>query len=275
MAALMPPIRFADAEIFHARLRPHGLRFRYRVLALFIDIDRINEANDLPFLSVRKFNLFGFREADHGRRDGTPLRDHIDRLHADAALDSPHHVTLICFARVLGYVFNPIATYCCTDAEGRTTSIVYEVRNTFGEHHTYLFRVATDDAGVVAPHECDKLFYVSPFMDMPLRYRFMTSPPENDRFRLKIIERDHDGVVLTALMSARAFAPTRVALLRRLASMPLAGLSVLAGIHWQALRLWLRGHHLRPRPHPPAPVSMGEPGAFSLATTDGSRSRHA
>lgn len=275
MAALMPPIRFADADIFHARLRPHGLRFRYRVLALFVDIDRIGQGAPLPFFSTSGFNLFGFREADHGPRDGSPLRAHIDRLHEDAQLARPHQVTLICFARILGYVFNPIATYCCSDAEGRTTSIVYEVRNTFGEHHTYLVPVSEGPDGHVAPHECDKLFYVSPFMDMPLRYRFLTTPPGDGNFRLKIIERDRDGVVLTALMSVRAFAPNRAALLRRLTATPLAGFKVLAAIHWQAWRLWWRGHRLRSRPAPPAPVSIGEAGAFSLSTADETRSRHA
>lgn len=275
MAALIPPIRFADADIFHARLRPHGLRFRYRVLALFVDIDRIDQSAEVPFFSINGFNLFGFSETDHGPRDGLSLRNYIDSLHDDAELSRPHHVTLVCFARIFGHVFNPISTYCCTDAEGRKTSLVYEVRNTFGEQHTYLFPVSDGPDGNVAPHECDKLFYVSPFMDMPLRYRFLTTPPSDGEFRLKIIERDHDGVVLTALMSARAFVPNRAALLLRLACTPLAGFKVLVGIHWQAWRLWLRGHRLRPRPAPPAPVSIGEAGTYSLSTADGTRSRHA
>lgn len=275
MAALTPPISFADAEIFHARLRPHGLRFRYLVLALFVDVDRLDEKVALPFFSVGRFNLFAFSPADHGPRDGSPLRDYIDRLHRDAGLARPERITLVCFARLLGYVFNPIATYCCADAEGRTTSIIYEVRNTFGEHHSYLFPVSECAEAGVNAHECDKLFYVSPFMDMPLRYRFLTTPPQRGDFSLKIIERDREGVVLTALMRARAFAPTRTALLGRLAATPLAGFKVLAGIHWQALRLWLRGHRLRPRPLPPALVSMGETGEYTRPTAHAQSATHA
>jgi DUF1365 family protein len=275
MAAMTGPIALADAEIFHARLRPHGLRFRYRVLALLVDINRLEEAPGLPFFSVGGFNLLGFDPADHGPRDGSPLRDYIDRIHREAGLARPERVTLICFARLLGYVFNPIATYCCADAAGRATSVVYEVRNTFGEHHTYLFPVSgAEDAGIGA-HECDKLFYVSPFMDMPLRYRFLMSPPQDGDFSLKIIERDRDGVVLTALMRARAFAPTRINVLRRLAASPLAGFKVLAGIHWQALRLWMRGHRLRPRPRPPAAVSMGEAGEYTHSNRRDQSVRHA
>lgn len=275
MAAMTPPVRLAAADVFHARLRPHGLRFRYAVLALFVDLDRLGEGAGLPFFSVGRFNLFGFYPADHGPRDGSSLRAYIDRLHGAAGLARPHGITLVCLARVLGYVFNPIATYCCTDAQGRTTSLIYEVRNTFGERHTYLFPVREGADGTVGAHECDKVFYVSPFMDMPLRYRFLTAPPHGDDFHLKIIERDHEGVVLTALMRARAFAPTRAALLLYLAATPLAGFKVLAAIHWQALRLWLKGHRLRPRPAPPPDVSTGEAGEFSLPPADIPSSRHA
>jgi hypothetical protein len=215
--------------------------------------------------SIGRFNLLGFAARDHGPCDGTSLRAHIDRLHAEASLPRPQRVTLVCFPRILGFVFNPIATYVCGDAQGRTTSVVYEVRNTFGERHSYVMPTQDDGAGGVAPHECDKIFYVSPFMDMPLRYRFRLSPPRDGGFALKIIERDHDGVVLTALMRAQAFEPTAAAVLARLAAMPLLGFKVLAAIHWQALRLWLRGHRLRPRPQPPAPVSRDAPGAYTLS----------
>jgi DUF1365 family protein len=275
MAEVDAPIRFADAEVFHARLGPKGLRFRYRVLALFVDLDRMDETAPIPLFSVGRFNLFGFNAADHGPRDGSSLRAHIDRLHRDAGLARSHQITLTCFPRILGHVFNPIATYACADATGRTTSVVYEVRNTFGEHHTYLMPVRSDADGTVAPHECDKLFYVSPFMDMPLRYRFRIAPPRDGAFSLKIIERNREGVVLTALMQARTFVPTRAALLRRLIATPLAGFKVLAGIHAQALRLWFRGHRIRPRPIPPPPVSLGVTGAYSSSTAQISGHDHA
>ena len=266
MAALERPVVFADAEIFHARLRPHGLTFRYSALAIFVDIDRLDQPAHIPFFSIGRFNLLSFDARDHGGRDGETLRSYIDRLHDEASLPRPQRVTLVCFPRILGFVFNPIATYACADAQGRTTSVVYEVRNTFGERHVYIMPVSEDDDGFVAPHECDKLFYVSPFMDMPLRYRFRLSPPRGGAFRLKIIERDHDGVALTALMRADAFEATASALLGRLAATPLLGFKVLAAIHWQALRLWLRGHHVRPRPQPPAPVSREAPGEYTLSS---------
>jgi len=264
MAPLTPAVRFADAEVFHARLRPHGLRFRYSVLALIVDIDRLSEAVALPFFSLARFSVFGFREKDHGPRDGTSLRRYIDRVHAEHALPRPHRVVLTCFPRIFGYVFNPISTYSGFDHDGRLKSVVYEVRNTFGQHHSYAFAVVPDQDGHVPAHECDKVFYVSPFMDMPLRYRFLFQPPADDHFALRIIERDHGGVVLTALMPARVFEATRSALLRRIIRSPFAMVKVLAGIHWQAVRLWLGGHHIRPRPQPPdIAVSRDLSGGFS------------
>ena len=263
MAAMTPAIQFADADVFHARLRPHGLRFRYHVLALFIDLDRLDEAHHIPFFSVGRFNLFGFDRADHGLRDGTSLRIYLDQLHRDAGLDLPARITLTCFPRILGVVFNPISVYTCWNGAGIVTSVAYEVRNTFGEHHTYIMPVTQGADGRIEPHECDKIFYVSPFMDMPMRYRFLLLPPEQGQLSLKIVERDHDGVVLTALIQALAFVPTRAALLARLAKTPLMGFKVMISIHVQALRLWLKGHRIRTRAAPPQPVSMGAAGGYS------------
>lgn len=275
MAALSPAIQFADAEIFHARLGPNGLRFRYSMLAVVVDLDRLNEATPIPFFSLGRFNLFGFYSSDHGPRDGSCLRAHVDKLHAEAGLARPDSIVLICFPRILGYVFNPISIYCCRDSRGRTTGVVYEVRNTFGQHHTYLMPVHERADGAVTPHECDKLFYVSPFMDMPLRYRFLLAPPRNGFFNLKIIERGHDGVVLTAMMRAKGFSPTRSELARRIVAMPLAGFKGLAAIHWQALRLWWRGHAVRPRPELPPPVSVDQSGRFSVNDSSLSKSTNA
>jgi hypothetical protein len=253
-SALGAAVLFCDADVFHARLRPNGLRFRYAVTSLLIDLDRARTAApSIPFFSIGRFNLFGFDARDHGQRDLAALRAHVDQTHAASGLARPDRVVLSCFPRLMGFVFDPLSVYVGYDALGRPMSAIYEVRNTFGERHSYVVGLsrAFDDAP--ASHECDKVFYVSPFMDMALRYRFWLTPPSSEGYAVKIIERDSAGVVLTALMSARPFAATARALLARLARTPLLGFKVLAAIHWQALRLWLRGHALRPRP--PAPVA--------------------
>lgn len=262
--ALSAPLVFCDAQVFHARLRPHGLRFRYAVTSLLVDLDRLDEADRISALfSVGRFNLFGFDARDHGQTDAASLRAHVDDVHAATGLARPARVVLSCFPRLLGFVFDPLSIYVGYDARGRATSAIYEVRNTFGERHSYVTALSTQADGLPAPHEIDKLFYVSPFMDMALRYRFLLTPPCAEGFAVKIIERDRDGVVLTALMQARAFAPSAGALLARVLRTPLMGFKVLAAIHWQALRLWAKGHRLRARPPAPEPVSARRPGLFT------------
>ena len=95
MAALAPAIRFADAEVCHARLGARGVRFRYSVLALFVDIDRLDEAHAIPLFSIGRFNLFGFYPADHGPNGKSSLRTYIDRIHVEAGFLRPQRVVLI------------------------------------------------------------------------------------------------------------------------------------------------------------------------------------
>ena len=265
MAALMlPAIRFFRSKVFHARLRPHPHRFSYTVLSMLIDLDRLDEAhNQRSVFSVGGFNILGFSPADHGPCDGSALRPHIEALLAKAGTgQAPHRLLLLAFPRLFGIVFNPISVYYCYDRADRLTALVYEVRNTFGQIHSYVAPVALTATGDVPAHERDKLFYVSPFMDMPLRYRFLIDDP-GETFRLKIIERDAQGPVLTALMKGDALPDSSAAMLRAAFASPLFGFKVMIGIHWQALKLWLKGHHLRPRPAPPARASFDEPGLFT------------
>lgn len=257
-------VAFYDSKVFHARLRPHAHRFSYSVLSLVIDLDRLREADAMSRLfSIGRFNLLSLSPRDHGPCDGSDLRAHVDRLLAAQGLARPQRVLLMCMPRIAGFGFNPLSVYYALDGQDRVAQIVYEVRNTFGERHSYVMQ-PDETAERPAPHEADKIFYVSPFMDMALRYRFLTQAP-GEALSVKIVERDAQGVVLTALLSGKAFQPTTPALLRRALSSPLLGLKVMAGIHWEALRLWLKGHGLRPRPAAPAPHSFNEPGPYSHA----------
>lgn len=263
-------VTFYDAKVFHARLRPHAHRFTYSVLSLVLDLDRLAEANEAsPLFSVGRLNLLSFRPKDHGPRDGSDLRAHADALLLGNGCARPARVLLLCMPRIAGLGFNPLSVYYCLDAEDRLSALIYEVRNTFGEHHSYVVRAATDGMDT-PPHDVDKIFYVSPFMDMALRYRFLTQAP-GETVSLKIIERDTHGVVLTALLSGKVFEANFLSLLRRALSSPLLGVKVMAGIHWEALRLWLKGHRLRPRPAPPDASSFDKPGPFSQShNTQGS-----
>ena len=243
--------------VMHARLKPMGHRFSYRVMSLLIDLDRLDEADRLsPLFAVNRAALYSFHEADHGERDGTSLRAYAQRCAAGRGIDlSGGRVTLLCYPRLFGYTFNPLSVYFCYRADAALALMIYEVRNTFGDVHAYVLPVQPGDisrAGL--RQEQDKLFYVSPFIEMAMRYRFRISPPGED-VKLRILETDRDGPVLAATFAGRRRALTSPALLRSFAALPLLTFKIIAAIHWQALRLWLKGARLVPRSRPQAGIA--------------------
>ena len=187
-------------NVMHARLKPMGHRFSYRVMSLLIDLDRLGEADTQSKLfGVNRAALYSFRESDHGGRDGASLRAYVQRVATEKGADlTGGRVLLLCYPRLLGYTFNPLSVYYCYAAGGELALLIYEVRNTFGDIHSYVMPVLpgeASDAGI--RQEQDKLFYVSPFIDMAMRYRFRVSPPGDD-VKLRILETDAEGPLLAA-----------------------------------------------------------------------------
>jgi DUF1365 family protein len=122
------------------------------------------------------------------------------------------------------------------------------VRNTFGDIHSYVLPVKPGEASAAGiRQQQDKQFYVSPFVEMAMRYHFRILPPA-DTVRLRILETDREGPLLAATFSGRRHALTTMALLRSFIALPLLTLKIVAAIHWEALRLWLKGARLVPRP---------------------------
>jgi uncharacterized protein len=247
-----------DGQVMHARMKPKTHRFTYSAYSLVIDIDRLQEAgcNALLF-SVGRFNLLSFNEKDHGPGDGSSLAVHARKLFRDAGLvTEPKRILLLCYPRVLGFTFNPIAVYFAYNNTERLIGVIYEVRNTFGEMHTYVAPV--DDGELTEAglrQERDKLFYVSPFMDMPMRYRFRVRPPSDD-VALRILETDDAGPILAASFIGRQADLTNASILSAFLRIPLLTLKVVGGIHWEAMKLWFKGIRFFSRPPPPPKVSV-------------------
>jgi uncharacterized protein len=239
-------------EVMHARLKPIGHRFSYRVMSLMIDLDRLSEADRQSRLfGVNRAALYSFHEKDHGMRDGSSLRAYAQRCAAEHGIDlSGGRVRLLCYPRLFGYTFNPLSVYFCYRADGKLALMIYEVRNTFGDIHAYVLPVKpgeTSAAGIRQQQE--KSFYVSPFVEIAMRYHFRISPP-GDNVKLRILETDREAPLLAATFHGRRRALTTPALLRSFFSLPLVTLKIVAAIHWEALRLWLKGVRLVPRPNP-------------------------
>lgn len=255
------PARFYVGTVMHARLKPVSHRFSYRVFSLLVDLDRLDAAGRLsPLFGVDRPGLVAFHQRDHGagapgRRDDT-LRRHVDALLAAAGVARPARVRLLAYPRVLGFVFNPISVYFAEDAAGRPLALIHEVRNTFGEMHTYVCPVGPGEYGPEGiRQERAKLFYVSPFVDMAMRYRFRVLPP-GEAVRLRILETDADGPLLAASFCGRQRAVTTASMLGLLAALPLLTLKVVAGIHFEAARLWFKGVAFFHRPAHPGPASL-------------------
>lgn len=248
-------------HVMHTRPGAHRHRFRYRVVSLLLDLDELDLVDRrLAAFSVERANLFSFYGRDHGARDGSPLRPWIEAAfeRAGRPLDGGR-ILALCFPRVLGYVFNPLTIYWGYGADGRLAGVLYEVKNTFGDQHGYL--VPADPgrrSGAPLIQAADKRLYVSPFFPVEGGYRFRLDEP-GDRLRVLIRLVGPDGadrLVATQTGVRRELSDAR--LLASLATHPWNTAKVMAGIHWEALRLWLKGAPFHRRPEPPATqVSLG------------------
>jgi len=260
-------------DVMHARLKPVGHRFAYRVFCVLLDLDRLDEAaRASPLFSVDRPNLVSFRRRDHGPRDGSDLRLHVDALLAGTGLAAPPaRILILAYPRVMGTLFNPLSVYWAYDAAGALTGVVYEVRNTFGEMHAYAKRVMPGELGDEGlRQEQAKRFHVSPFVDMAQRYRFRLLPP-GAGVRIRILEVDSAGPTLAASFAGRAEPFTTARLVAAAARFPLLGVKILAAIHFEAFRLWWKGLSVQPRPVAVA-GDMGD-AAGSTAPTERPRPR--
>jgi hypothetical protein len=210
----------------------------------------------LRWFSHNRFNLFSLFDRDHGPGENRPLRPWIESHLAAAGLaPDGGPILLLCYPRILGYVFNPLSAFFCYRRDGRLSAMVYEVNNTFGERHSYV--IPTGD-GVPYTHGCEKRFYVSPFNEPTGTYRFHVVPPGAD-VAIVIRHADAAGPVLDAWFRGRRVDLTDRGLAAAWVRYPLMTLKVMAGIHFEAFRLWRKGLRPVPRPRPPQePVTIGD-----------------
>lgn len=256
----LPPLAAASlypGEVMHARLKPFGHRFAYRVFSVLIDIDRLDEADRQSRLfSVNRPNITSFHESDHAERPGETVRAYVDRLRSQAGMPQrAHRVLLLCYPRIFGYVFNPISVYFAYDREGELVAAIYAVRNTFGERHTYVAPVQAGEFGPAGLRQSRaKLFHVSPFIGMEARYHFRILPPGRS-VRLRIHETENGEPLLAATFIGKQEPLDTRHLGALLVKIPLLTFKIMAGIHWEALKLWWKGARFHRSPKPPVHAS--------------------
>ena len=242
-------------RIAHRRPGPPRYRFVYRCFYVLVDIDALDQACAAsPLISHNRFNVLSLHDADHGPHNGSALRPWLERTLADYGVAwTGGTIQLLTMPRVLGYGFNPISLFYCFDARDELRAVVIEVHNTFGEHHFYVLQGAGKTLADAPESTKAKRFHVSPFFDRRGVYRFHLGPLA-ERLGLGIRLFDDAGQLrIATALSGQRKALTTGAILRAVCAVPLMSLKVAAAIHWQALKLWLRGAGFRRKPDPERP----------------------
>ena len=230
-----------EGPVVHERLRPKRHRLRYNVFSMLLDLDELSELD-------RNFGLFGynrwaplsFHDRDHGPCTGDALRPWAEARLTEAGIEPDGGaIRLLCYPRIFGYAFNPLSVYFCYRRSGELAAILYEVCNTFKERHTYVITVP-EKARQVIRQSCEKAMYVSPFIGMEADYHFRIVPPAAG-VNIVIREEDAGGLLLAASFQGVCIPFTARTLSRALIRFPFMSLKIVGGIHWEALRLWLKG----------------------------------
>lgn len=251
MIAASPPAGVLYVgETWHRRFEPRPHEFRYGVFQLLLDIDRLDEAaRSLRSFRIGRFGLFSFATRDHGdRRDGS-LRPWVEARLADAGLEcQARTIRLLAFPRILGFAFNPLSIFFVHGQDDGLEAVIYEVNNTFGQTHAY---VVPATPGERQSQRAEKRLYVSPFYKIEGEYRFSMTPP-GEAFDLRIVKARDGRPDFVATQSASRRPLSDRVLLGLFFALPLMTLKVVAAIHWEALRLWLKGAPFGPRPPGPA-----------------------
>lgn len=230
-------------KVLHVRLRPKQHRFSYSLFMMLLDLDRLDAAGRMSsYFSIGRFNLLSFCERDHLPSPLAPPASLVKRvrtLFAERGINAEEcRIMLLCLPRVLGYAFNPISVFYAIDESGAPRGLIYEVRNTFGGRHTYVS--AAGDLDSVQRHTLKKQFHVSPFLPMDLEYRFSVAIP-GETVTFRILEHDAKGPILsTGFAGTLRHLSSRTAL-RVFFRLPMMTVKVILAIHFEAIRLYLKG----------------------------------
>lgn len=243
-----------SGHTFHGRTGAVKNAFRYGVDLVLCDLSSDHDGPRL--FSRNRRNLVSLYDCDHGgARDQGHGAQWVERIIQDRPLGSLEigQVLLLAQARFLGHVFNPVSFWLVFDTSRTLRLVIAEVNNTFGDRHSYLCH--HDDLRAIEPSDrlrARKLFHVSPFQDVSGDYTFRFDI-RDDRIGI-VIDYQGEGVSVYTTLHGRRRKMTNWGLLQSALRRPFGSRRVLALIHWQALKLWLKGAAYRP----PAPSPRSE-----------------
>ena len=229
-----------NGQVIHKRFKPKVHYFRYNVFSLLIDLSELeNIDKEISFFSLNKFNLISFYEKDHGERDGSSLINWVNKnLEKNNIPIQDIKIKILCYPRILGFVFNPLSVFYVYNLQNKLISILYEVKNTFGEQHTYIFKITKDEN--LVQNKCAKKFHVSPFIEMDCNYFFRLLKP-GDKISVIIDQYDKEDKILFASQDGIRTEFNSKELIKSYLKHPLMTFKIIIAIHYEAFKLWIKG----------------------------------
>ena len=225
--------------VTHRRFKPLRHYFSYKTFSILFDLTELEDLHKkIGIFSFNRFNIFSFYNKDHGSRDGNDLTEWVKINLKKYNLNfNVSKIKLLCFPRVFGYVFNPLSIFYCYDGNV-LKAILYEVKNTFNEQHTYVFPV--NNSSKIITQQCNKKFYVSPFIEMDTFYNFRLTEPGKS-IRILIKQTDKAEKILIACQVGKRQVISLKQLLINFFTHPMMTFKIMISIHYEALRLWKKG----------------------------------
>ena len=229
-----------NGQVIHKRFKPKVHSFRYDVFSLLIDLSELETLDkQVNFFSYNKFNWISFYDKDHGDRDGSSLINWVQKnLRKNNISTENIKIKILCYPRIFGFVFNPLSVFYVYNSNENLISILYEVKNTFGEQHTYIFRIEKD-ANLIQ-NNCSKKFHVSPFIQMNCNYFFRLLKPGNKISVIIDQYEDEDKILYASQDGIRTDFNTKY-LVKSFLNHPLMTFKIIIAIHYEAFKLWSKG----------------------------------
>ena len=228
-----------NGHVIHKRFKPKVHYFKYKVFSLLIDLSELGILDKkVKLFSFNKFNLISFYEKDHGDRDGSSLTSWVKQnLKKNDIQNEDIKIKILCYPRIFGFVFNPLSVFYVYNLQSQLISILYEVKNTFGEQHTYIFKVENNN---LLQHNCEKKFHVSPFIEMDCNYFFRILKP-TEKISVIIDQYQSNEKILYASQDGIRRDFTSSELIRSYLKHPLMTFKIIIAIHFEAFKLWSKG----------------------------------
>lgn len=245
-------------RVTHGRSRPAKNAFRYGIYYVFVDIDELDDLDrDLRRFGHNRGALVSIHDADHGAKDGSPLRPWAESQLARAEIDlHGGRIMLLTFPRVLGFKFFPVAFWYCYDDSDTVVAIIAEVNNTFGHHHNYVLHNDGKPFDFSTKPRTRKMFHVSPFIPMDARYEFTFTEP-GEKLAVTIQDYVEGPLLLVAGIKLEEHDLTDSDLRRTVLRHGPISLVAWLRIHWQAIRIVSRRiKYIPPTPPPEEETSL-------------------